>query len=203
MAEGPFDALIEAKAAAYGVSASLVKAIVAAESSFNPRAYRAEPRIQDASYGLMQVLFRTARGLGYTGEPEGLYDPATNVDLGTKYIAYQLGRYQGDVPSAIAAYNSGTVRRTAGGQFLNQSYVNRVLGFLAKFQQLSPPARGPAPATQALPAMPIRVQASRSPNGEFWAQLETFVPREQIPWLVTGVGALLLAFLSPPSRGRK
>src|SRR5258707_5310043 len=57
------------------------------ESSFNPTAFRQEPS-GVASYGLMQVLDVTARGLGFTGTLDDLYDPATGILWGATYAAH-------------------------------------------------------------------------------------------------------------------
>ena len=54
----------------------------------------------------MQLLYGTATGLGYRGPPSGLYDPATNIALGTRYLA-QLRDAYGDFKRVISAYNSG------------------------------------------------------------------------------------------------
>lgn len=102
-----FDDLIQQNAAHFGVPESWIRAVIQTESSFNPAAYRAEPQIQDASYGLMQLLYRTAKGLGYTGTPEGLYDPATNIRLGTQLLADHMRRYGDDIRRVYSAYNSG------------------------------------------------------------------------------------------------
>lgn len=71
-----------------GLDPADVLAFIAVESSFRPNAYRYEPHLGDASYGLMQVLYGTARFVGYSGAPEGLYDPETNIRMGMRYVAY-------------------------------------------------------------------------------------------------------------------
>jgi soluble lytic murein transglycosylase-like protein len=103
-----FDAEIQSSARKYNVPESWVKAVISTESSWNPTAYRAEPRINDASYGLMQLLYRTAKGLGYTGVPDGLYDPATNIDLGTMLLGQLRMRFGDDFRAVYSAYNSGS-----------------------------------------------------------------------------------------------
>lgn len=140
---------------ARGVPPAIVLATMAAESAFNERAYRAEPHINDASRGLMQLLFRTAQGLGYKGTPDGLYAPAVSTALGTQYLADGLELKKGDVWAAVSRYNNGHGRRatkptptclwrradkTCGesftaqpGEFLNQPYVDRVQGFARTF----------------------------------------------------------------------
>lgn len=101
-----YDAFITASSQRYNIPESWIRAVIAVESSGNPRAFRPEPGISDASYGLMQLLYGTARGLGYAGTPDGLFDPATNIDLGTKYLA-QLRNSYGDFKRVLSAYNSG------------------------------------------------------------------------------------------------
>lgn len=103
-----FDTEILQASQKYGVPQSWIKAVIDTESAWNAAAYRAEPKIQDASYGLMQLLSKTARGLGYTGDPDGLYDPATNIDLGTKLLSQLRQRYGDDFRAIYSAYNSGS-----------------------------------------------------------------------------------------------
>ena len=202
-----YDQLIWQTAGRHGVDPPLVKAIVAAESSFRPTAYRAEPHIGDASYGLMQTLFRTAKDMGYTGTPEGLYDAATSLEFGTRYLAQQLRRYNGKIPYAVAAYNSGTAYVGNDGRFKNQAYVDRVLRFYAQFggagiaqeQEANAgvrlrsdlPQLGPVPSST-----PVRIQALAGPDGERGASIETFVNAETAPWPLAVGGAVLLAVLS-------
>lgn len=93
----------------YGIPVSWIQAVIMTESSGNPNAYRAEPQINDASYGLMQLLYSTAKGLGYAGAAEGLYDPKTNVRLGTYYLKQIASRPNVgmDIERVYSAYNSG------------------------------------------------------------------------------------------------
>jgi len=95
---GDFDGLIASSAAAWHVDKALVKAVVANESAFNSRATSAT-----GAQGLMQLEPATAGQLGVTDA----YDPAQNVNGGTRYIRGLLDRFRGDVPLAIAAYNAG------------------------------------------------------------------------------------------------
>lgn len=90
-----------------------VKAVVAAESAFNPSATRGEAQIGDASIGLMQVLLSTARRLGFPGDSgdrtrlTGLYTPGTNIFIGTKYLHSLLRQTGGNLDAAFSAYNGG------------------------------------------------------------------------------------------------
>jgi soluble lytic murein transglycosylase-like protein len=144
--ENNYDWLVDEAAAAWDVEAALIKAVIGAESEFHPDAHRAEPAINDASYGLMQMLYGTARTLGYTGAASGLFDPTTNIRLGTRYLRdlIRTAANRGySIESAISAYNAGfsTVRpgdgkRTTnapGAPFINQTYVDRVIGYANYF----------------------------------------------------------------------
>lgn len=122
-----FTGIIQAKAAQFGVDPNDIATIIQVESGGDSNAYRPEPRINDASYGLMQILGSTARGLGYTGDFAGLYDPATNIELGTRLWAQMQTRFHGDKAAMYSAYNSGS-----GTAYLNDSDVaGRVSRFLA------------------------------------------------------------------------
>jgi soluble lytic murein transglycosylase-like protein len=159
--------MISVAAAGQGVPFSLVKGIIAQESNFVQRAYRAEPSVNDASYGLMQVLLGTARSIGYSGTAEQLYDPQTNITVGTSFLS-QLLRTAANagwgMDSAISAYNAGfssdrpgdgkrDTDRTDGylddgsqlAPFINQDYVDAVTRYAAKYGQ--PVGSGPAPSS--------------------------------------------------------
>jgi len=119
----------------WGVPWALILAVIGTESSGNPRAYRYESHINDASRGLMQMLYSTAKSLGYKGPPEGLYNPDTSIYYGAKYLRKLYDRY-GNWLDAIAAYNAGRPRRRKGfGCYWNQTYVNRVLTWLRELKR--------------------------------------------------------------------
>jgi soluble lytic murein transglycosylase-like protein len=113
--EQDFDALVQASSASFGgrVAPEFIKAIIAAESAFRPESLRGEPQIGDASIGLMQLRLATARALGYpgaVGDPgalSGLYEPGTNIFLGTKLLDQLLTQTSGDLDAAASAYNGG------------------------------------------------------------------------------------------------
>lgn len=97
-----------------------VLAVIQVESEFRPNAYRAEPQINDASYGLMQVLGSTAADRGYDGPPEGLFDPETNIRIGMAHLLWSweyLSRRMGGSPSRsvwIGSYNAGVGNAAKG-----------------------------------------------------------------------------------------
>jgi soluble lytic murein transglycosylase-like protein len=100
--------VINTAAEQYAVDANDIAAVIQTESSGDPNAFRAEPKYPPGSYGLMQLLYTTAQGLGYTGAPEGLYDPQTNIMLGTQLLAELQAKYGSDKAAIYSAYNSGS-----------------------------------------------------------------------------------------------
>ena len=94
---GDYDGLIGLTARQHQVEPALIKAVIAAESNFDPEAIS-----QKGAQGLMQLMPRTASRLG-VDDP---LDAIDNVRGGTRYLRLMLDRY-GDVERAVAAYNAG------------------------------------------------------------------------------------------------
>jgi soluble lytic murein transglycosylase-like protein len=90
--------LIEEHAAINTVSPDLVRAVIQAESAFNPRAL--SPK---GAMGLMQLMPGTAAEFGVLDA----YNPAENIRAGVKYLKQLLDTYDGKVELALAAYNAG------------------------------------------------------------------------------------------------
>lgn len=114
---GRYGYLIRLTAEKYDLDPNLIFATIMVESSGNTYAVRQEPRIHDASYGLGQLLYGTARGIGYRGTPEGLFDPAINIDLIGKYHKRNYDHYtELNALELTIAYNTGSPykRPTAG-----------------------------------------------------------------------------------------
>jgi soluble lytic murein transglycosylase-like protein len=93
-----YETEVRTAAAQHGVDEAIVRAIIHAESSFNPNA-----RSRVGAQGLMQLMPPTARRFGVSNA----YDPAQNIRGGVQYLAWLLKRYNGDLTLAAAGYNAG------------------------------------------------------------------------------------------------
>ncbi len=115
--------IIKRKAAIYDVDWKLVWSIAWQESRLDHNAVGDDGR----SIGVMQILDTTANEIaGRQVSPEELKMPEFNIELGTRYIRYQLDRYGGDSRKAVAAYNAGSYRERSPGVPINLEYVNGV-----------------------------------------------------------------------------
>jgi soluble lytic murein transglycosylase-like protein len=118
-----YDDLIDETARVYRLPPALVKAVIAAESAFDPDAIS-----RKGAQGLMQLMPQTAASLGVDDPLE----PASNVRGGAGYLRAMLDRY-GDLTRALAAYNAGphAVDRYGGVPPYRetQDYVDRVLTY--------------------------------------------------------------------------
>jgi soluble lytic murein transglycosylase-like protein len=109
-----YGSLIREAAEEYDLDPNLIFATIMIESGGNTYAVRQEPRIHDASYGLGQLLYGTARGIGYRGTPEGLFDPKTNIYLIAKYHKRNFDHYKDLNPEELTvAYNTGSPYKKA------------------------------------------------------------------------------------------
>ena len=80
------------------IDPALVKAIIMAESGYNPKAIS-----KSGAKGLMQLMPRTAKSLGV----ENIFDPEHNINGGVRYFKRLVNRFKGDLKLALAAYNAG------------------------------------------------------------------------------------------------
>ncbi|GAB7053743.1 MULTISPECIES: lytic transglycosylase domain-containing protein [Paenibacillus] len=96
-----FEPYIQEASRRYGVESSLIKAVIDAESSFNPDAVS-----RAGAKGLMQLMDATGQSLGVTNP----FDPVQNIEGGTRYLSTLLVKYNGNAGTALAAYNAGPGR---------------------------------------------------------------------------------------------
>lgn len=117
----PYADFVAASARAHGVAPELVASVIAVESNFNPNAVSWR-----SARGLMQLRPETAARFGVTN----VFDPAQNIDAGTRYLKELLLRYNGDLALTLAAYNAGPQRVTHYGAAPpyreTQNYIRRV-----------------------------------------------------------------------------
>ena len=102
-----FEPLINQYAKMHNVDPALVKAVIAAESAFQPGVVSAK-----GALGLMQIIPGTGQRYGVTGDrkqsvQQKLFDPATNLKVGTRYLRDLLGMFAQNIELALAAYNAG------------------------------------------------------------------------------------------------
>jgi soluble lytic murein transglycosylase len=127
----------------------LVEAVMRQESLFDP-----EARSPANACGLMQLLPQTAARVASKGrvDPAVLFEPETNIELGTHYLNGLLSRFGGDVLKAVAAYNGGEAavqkweQRFSGleaDEFIEsityretRDYVKRVISNYRAYEQL-------------------------------------------------------------------
>jgi soluble lytic murein transglycosylase-like protein len=124
-----YEQIISSCATKYGVNASLIKAVIHAESGYNPNAIS-----RKGASGLMQLMPGTARSLKVSNS----FDPKDNVEGGVKYLRFLLDTFHGDVSLAVAAYNAGLNRVAKYGGIPpyneTRTYVNRVLSYMQSYQ---------------------------------------------------------------------
>lgn len=141
----PYDRMIAAEAKRYDVDASLVSALIRAESNYEPRAVS-----RKGARGLMQLMPATARRLSLSRP----FDPVANVRAGVRYLKELLDRFDNRPELVLAAYNAGENAVDAYGGVPpyreTVGYVKRILSWWS-----------PAPAS-AVSQQPSSVRAAPS-----------------------------------------
>lgn len=112
-----YETLIKKYARANNVPVELGRAVVMTESRFNPSVTGRAGEI-----GLMQIKLSTARGMGYRGSAKGLYDPATNLRWGMKYLGKARKLAGGSECGTLSRYNGGH-----GTKRMIRGYCNKVI----------------------------------------------------------------------------
>jgi Transglycosylase SLT domain len=98
MSERELEPVIRRHSSQHQLHPALIRAVIKAESDFDPRAVS-----RAGAIGLMQLMPQTAVRL----DVRDMYDPDDNVGGGTKYLRQLLDRFHGNLPLALAAYNAG------------------------------------------------------------------------------------------------
>jgi soluble lytic murein transglycosylase-like protein len=163
--------LLRDAARSQGVDYELLKALIVAESGFDPKAVSPKGAI-----GLMQVMPATAERWGVRGDAKQsiekkLADPQLNVRTGTRYLRHLMGLFPDRLDLALAAYNAGegAVQR-AGNRVPNyretQNYVKTVMHLYAMLKPPPPvrvaPVAAPAPARRVRMELPGQVPGRAS-----------------------------------------
>lgn len=119
-----FDQIINSCATEFGVDRYLVKAVIHAESGYNPNALS-----RKGAAGLMQLMPGTAQGLKVADS----FNPADNIRGGVRYLRFLLDTFKGNVTLALAAYNAGLSRVAKYGGVPpyeeTRNYVSKVLNY--------------------------------------------------------------------------
>lgn len=117
-----YDEILREAAARYAIPVALARAVLAAESNFDPNAVS-----RAGAMGLMQLMPQTAAEM-YVADA---FDPRENIFGGVRYLRVLTNLFDGDLVKVIAAYNAGpeAVRKAGGipNYAETQAYVVRVL----------------------------------------------------------------------------
>lgn len=130
-----FDRLIAVACQRYGVEFALVKAVIKAESAFDPSALSPA-----GARGLMQLMPDTAT----LHRVRDVHTPRDNIEGGVRHLRLLLDRFRGNLTLTLAAYNAGAenvVRYNGVPPYQEtQEYVQRVLQYRESYQRRSIPA---------------------------------------------------------------
>lgn len=127
---GKYAKQINSSAKKYGVDPFLIAAMIQQESRFNSKAVSSA-----GAKGLMQLMPGTAREMGVKNP----FDVTQNINGGTKYIAQQLAKYNGNIQKALYAYNAGAgnvtkILKSGSGSWKEpKNYYKKVTGYLKDF----------------------------------------------------------------------
>jgi len=128
--EDRFTPIIMQAARTYKVDPSIIKAIIKAESGYNPKAVS-----HRGARGLMQLMPKTAESLGV----EDSFCPEQNILGGVKYFKQLLNQFNGNTELALAAYNAGSrkVRKYKGIPPFKTTrlYIKKVFEYHQEYQQ--------------------------------------------------------------------
>ncbi len=125
-----YEQIINRKSSKYNIKPSIIKAVITAESNWNPKAVSKKGAI-----GLMQLMPSTASDMKIRNP----YNPEENIEGGTRYLRYLLDRFNGSLDLALAAYNAGPsrVEKSGGIPSIRETrlYVKSVLSMYRKISK--------------------------------------------------------------------
>ena len=126
-----YDDLISDASERYGVAFPLLKAIIKAESDFDPYAVS-----KKGATGLMQIMPQNFEPLGL----EDPFDPWQNINAGARYFKQMYDRFKGKLALSLAAYNAGPTAvdryKTIPPYEETEEYVRRVLKYYYNYKKL-------------------------------------------------------------------
>ena len=124
-----YDHLITSAAERFGVAFPLLKAIIKAESDFDPQAVS-----KKGAKGLMQIMPQNFKLLGIK-DP---FDPTQNINAGARYFKQLYNRFNGKLALSLAAYNAGPTAvdryKTIPPYEETEEYVRRVLKYYYNYK---------------------------------------------------------------------
>jgi soluble lytic murein transglycosylase-like protein len=125
---------IEAAATAHNIDPALIRAVISAESGYNPLAVS-----RAGAVGLMQLMPQTASRYSVTN----MRDPEQNINGGTRYLRDLLDLFNYDLRLAIAAYNAGEQAVIKYGNRIppyaeTMAYVPKVMKFYEHYRNGKP-----------------------------------------------------------------
>jgi soluble lytic murein transglycosylase len=125
-----YDHFITESCRLHGVDFALVKAVIRAESCFDPYAISSK-----GAEGLMQLMPETSKRLNVANP----FDPHENISGGVKYLKYLLDRFNYDLRLSLAAYNAGetTVAQVNGVPNYRETknYIAEVLHYYKEYKK--------------------------------------------------------------------
>lgn len=127
------DNIFNEAAATYNLDVNLLRAVAKQESNFDTTSTSSS-----GAMGIMQLMPGTAENLG-CADP---YDPYQNIMAGANYLRQLIDRYNGNVETALAAYNAGPTAVAEYGGVPpfeeTQNYIQKVMGYYATGVTISP-----------------------------------------------------------------